>query len=69
MKSRNQGTVGKAIWIMLAAIGGVVWFWLFPLKLFLPETIRLVEAAGFRFEQRYGNLCVYTANFRKGTSA
>jgi len=40
-----------------------------PDYLFLPETIRLVEAAGFRFERRYGNLWVYTANFRKGTSA
>jgi ubiquinone/menaquinone biosynthesis C-methylase UbiE len=40
-----------------------------PDYLFLPETIRLVEAAGFRFEQRYGNLWVYTANFRKGKSA
>jgi SAM-dependent methyltransferase len=37
-----------------------------PDYLFLPETIRLVESAGFRFEERYGNLWVYTANFRKG---
>jgi ubiquinone/menaquinone biosynthesis C-methylase UbiE len=36
-----------------------------PDYLFLPETIRLVEAAGFRFEERFGNLWVYTANFRK----
>lgn len=40
-----------------------------PDYFFLPETIRLVEAAGFRFEQRYGNLWVYTANFRKGRPA
>jgi ubiquinone/menaquinone biosynthesis C-methylase UbiE len=32
---------------------------------FLPETIRQVEAAGFRFEKRFGNLWVYTANFRR----
>jgi CAAX protease family protein len=36
-----------------------------PDYLFLPETIRLVEAAGFRFVERFGNLWVYTANFRK----
>jgi arsenite methyltransferase len=36
-----------------------------PDYLFLPETIRLVEAAGFRFKERFGNLWVYTANFRK----
>jgi ubiquinone/menaquinone biosynthesis C-methylase UbiE len=36
-----------------------------PDYLFLPETIQLVEAAGFRFEERFGNLWVYTANFRK----
>jgi ubiquinone/menaquinone biosynthesis C-methylase UbiE len=38
-----------------------------PDYLFLPETIRLVEAAGFRFEARFGNVLVYTANFRKVT--
>ncbi|MGD8625917.1 MAG: hypothetical protein PVF47_06960 [Anaerolineae bacterium] len=37
-----------------------------PDYLFLPETIRLVEAAGFRFEESFGNFLVYTANFRKG---
>jgi ubiquinone/menaquinone biosynthesis C-methylase UbiE len=36
-----------------------------PDYLFLAETIRLVEAAGFRLEERFGNLWVYTANFRK----
>ncbi len=36
-----------------------------PDYLFLPETIRLVEAAGLRFEEGFGNLWVYTANFRK----
>jgi ubiquinone/menaquinone biosynthesis C-methylase UbiE len=36
-----------------------------PDYLFLAETIRLVEAAGFRFEERFGNLWVYTTNFRK----
>jgi len=36
-----------------------------PDYLFLPETTRLVEAAGFRFEECFGNLWVYTANFRK----
>jgi hypothetical protein len=36
-----------------------------PDYLFLPETIRLVEAAGFRFEESFGNHLVYTANFRK----
>jgi SAM-dependent methyltransferase len=30
---------------------------------FLPETICLVEAAGFRLKERFGNLLVYTANF------
>jgi ubiquinone/menaquinone biosynthesis C-methylase UbiE len=38
-----------------------------PDYLFLPETIRLAEAAGFRFVQCYGNPWVYTANFRKVT--
>jgi ubiquinone/menaquinone biosynthesis C-methylase UbiE len=36
-----------------------------PDYLFLPETVRLVEAAGFRLVERFGNLWVYTANFRK----
>jgi len=36
-----------------------------PDYLFLEETIRLVEAAGFRLEERFGNLWVYTANFRR----
>jgi arsenite methyltransferase len=36
-----------------------------PDYLFLSETIRLVEAAGFRLEERFGNVWVYTANFRK----
>jgi len=36
-----------------------------PDYLFLPETVRLVEAAGFRFEEHFGNVLVYTANFRK----
>ncbi len=36
-----------------------------PDYLFLPETIRLVEAAGFCFEEHFGNALVYTANFRK----
>lgn len=39
-----------------------------PDYLFLSETIRLVEAAGFRFEERFGNILVYTANFRKVVS-
>jgi ubiquinone/menaquinone biosynthesis C-methylase UbiE len=33
---------------------------------FAFETIRCVEAAGFRLEARFGNLWVYTVNFRKG---
>ena len=36
-----------------------------PDYLFLAETRRLVEGAGFRFEERFGNLLVYTANFQK----
>jgi SAM-dependent methyltransferase len=36
-----------------------------PDHLFLPETVRLVEAAGFRLAERFGNLLVYTVNFRK----
>jgi ubiquinone/menaquinone biosynthesis C-methylase UbiE len=36
-----------------------------PDYLFLAETIRLVEAAGFRLEERFGKLWVYTANFRR----
>jgi SAM-dependent methyltransferase len=36
-----------------------------PDYLFLPETIRLVEAAGFRLVEHFGNVLVYTANFRK----
>lgn len=39
-----------------------------PDYLFSFETARLVEAAGFRLEQQFGNWFVYTANFRK-TSA
>jgi ubiquinone/menaquinone biosynthesis C-methylase UbiE len=38
-----------------------------PDYLFASETIRLAEAAGFRFEERFGNILVYTANFRKTT--
>jgi SAM-dependent methyltransferase len=38
-----------------------------PDYLFLPETIRLVESAGFRFEERFGNFWVYTVNFRSVT--
>ncbi|MBN2085736.1 MAG: methyltransferase domain-containing protein [Anaerolineales bacterium] len=34
-----------------------------PDYLFAPETIRLVESAGFRLAQRYGGLWVYTLNF------
>lgn len=36
-----------------------------PDYLFLPETVRLVERAGFQLEERFGNLLVYTVNFRK----
>ena len=36
-----------------------------PDYLFLHETVRLVETAGFRLEERFGNLVVYTANFRR----
>ena len=32
------------------------------------ETIRRVEAAGFKLAQRFGNLCVYTVNFRREPS-
>ena len=32
------------------------------------ETIRRVEAAGFKLVQRFGNLCVYTINFRREPS-
>jgi len=32
---------------------------------FASETIRRVEAAGFRLDQRYGNFWVYTLNFRR----
>jgi SAM-dependent methyltransferase len=39
-----------------------------PDYLFLPETIRLVEAAGFHLEEHFGNILVYTANFRKVAS-
>jgi hypothetical protein len=35
-----------------------------PDHLFLPETIRLVEAAGFRSKERFGGFWVYTANFQ-----
>jgi len=38
-----------------------------PDYLFLPETVRLVETAGFCLEERFGNILVYTANFRKGS--
>ena len=34
---------------------------------FAFETIRRVEAAGFGLEQRFGNLWVYTINFRKNS--
>jgi len=36
---------------------------------FARETIRQVTAAGFRFEERFGNLWIYTANFRKAAHA
>jgi SAM-dependent methyltransferase len=36
-----------------------------PDYFFPAETIRLVEAAGFRLRERLGNLWVYTANFQK----
>jgi arsenite methyltransferase len=36
-----------------------------PDYLFAPETIRLVEAAGFCLERRAGNCWLYTLNFRK----
>lgn len=36
-----------------------------PDYLFLSETVRLVESAGFRLEKRFGNLAVYTANFER----
>jgi ubiquinone/menaquinone biosynthesis C-methylase UbiE len=32
---------------------------------FTSETIRRVEAAGFRLERRFGNLLLYTLNFRR----
>lgn len=35
---------------------------------FVRETIDLVGAAGFRFEERFGNVWIYTANFRKEAS-
>lgn len=37
-----------------------------PDYLFLSETVRLAEEEGFRFEERFGNMLVYTTNFRKG---
>jgi ubiquinone/menaquinone biosynthesis C-methylase UbiE len=36
-----------------------------PDYLFACETIRLIEAAGFRLERRFGNFWIYTLNFRK----
>jgi ubiquinone/menaquinone biosynthesis C-methylase UbiE len=36
-----------------------------PDYLFLSETVRLVEAAGFQFTERFGNWWAYTANFRR----
>jgi ubiquinone/menaquinone biosynthesis C-methylase UbiE len=36
-----------------------------PDYLFACETVRLVEAAGFRLERRFGNFWIYTLNFRK----
>ena len=36
-----------------------------PDYLFAFETIRLVEAAAFRLERRFGNLWLYTLNFRR----
>jgi ubiquinone/menaquinone biosynthesis C-methylase UbiE len=38
-----------------------------PDYLFLPETTGLVEAAGCRLVEHFGNLWAYTANFRKVT--
>jgi SAM-dependent methyltransferase len=37
-----------------------------PDYLFWHETVRLVEAAEFRLDERFGNLWIYTANFRRG---
>ncbi len=36
-----------------------------PDYLFSSETIRLAGGAGFRLEERFGNVLVYTVNFRK----
>lgn len=36
-----------------------------PDYLFAPETLRCVEAAGFRPEHRFGSFWLYTINFRK----
>jgi ubiquinone/menaquinone biosynthesis C-methylase UbiE len=36
---------------------------------FAFETIRRVEAGGFRLDQRFGSFWVYTVNFRKGDNA
>jgi len=38
-----------------------------PDYLFPSETTELVEAAGFRLERRFGNLLLYTLNFRRET--
>jgi ubiquinone/menaquinone biosynthesis C-methylase UbiE len=40
-----------------------------PDYLFASETIRLVEVAGFRLEERFGSFLVYTLNFRKASIA
>ena len=36
---------------------------------FESETVQRVRAAGFRLAQRFGNLWVYTVNFRKDDCA
>jgi len=40
-----------------------------PDYLFPFETTGRVEAAGFSLEQRFGNLWLYTVNFRKNVDA
>lgn len=101
MKHRHNA-LWSAPWIALAVVGGLVFFWLFPLKLIARLAARLGHASpcpaalswlvdnpvrrryvriildriGIRPGERvleldpgpgiFGNLAVYTTNFRKG---
>lgn len=45
MKAKKQGTNFKVLWIALAVAGGLLFFWLFPLKLLSRLAARFGKSA------------------------